>query len=272
MASFIQILAFISTILFYLSPYFWLIRLKLKKIEINEISCFVVICILIQATLSSVKIEEDNSILIWANLIGVISCFIWLLIFLYIFTEAKENIPKYLIFIFGIIDLIIEIYYIESDILNPDKKNEEGETDYLERKQYRKNLILLIRNLISAFMYISPGLNFFKFVFECNQRYICLPLEIIGSINSVIYLIMGCLMDHIKYDMLVMNIICILICLFFTVFYLVNVNKKIKPKLEPFIKEDFDQVIGTQKLPKRKTTKKRRSSKAKHQDDLLDFI
>ena len=275
MASFIQILTFISTILFYLSPYFWLAQLRLKKIEINETSCFVVIFALINSTLSSIiiKLEENNSILYWSNLIGIISCFIWLLIYLYISTEAKKNIQKYLIFIFAIVDLVIEIYYIETDILNPDKGNQESEFEYIERKKYRKDLALLITGIFNILMYISPGFNLFKFISECNQRYICLPMEITGFVNSILYFVMECLLDDKKYYLLILNVMNIIICLFFSVFYLVNLNKKMKPKLEPFIKENVEQKGPTKKeIPKKKTMKKRKYSKSKQQEEVLEFL
>lgn len=264
MVELIDIFASISTLLFYLSPFSVFILLHLKKIELKYISGSVIMCALTHATLRfTLDKKNDNTLLYVCDIIAFAFCFFWFVFYLYYYTEGNKNLFKYIIYILTVGNIIGELIYIENDII--ENNNNTGEVTIFE----------YLTALFQILMYISPGLNFIKFVSEWNQKYICLAMNITGLLNSIVYFNFGFYSEKKNYYLIISNGISIGICLFFIVFYIINRKKVIEPD-EP--NDDFEEnnikgKLNSGNKGKNTTDKKKKVKKSKKlSEEVLEYF
>ena len=262
MASTINILASISNLLFYISPYSIFLLLFFKKMELENISSFTILCALIRATLCfTFENQNEDNFLSFCYVICVILCFFWFVIYLFLYKEAKKNKSKYIIYISTIGNIIFELFFIENDIISSSNKNE----DTFDKKK----MIEYTATIFEILMYISPGLNFVKFVTELNHKYICLAINITGLLNAFVYLFIG--YNSKKYYLIISNGISMALCVFFIVFYIIYKDKKSENNL--FGDKKFKESLNSVENRTNEEDKKRKTKKQKKQnEEVLDFL
>lgn len=269
MSDIISMLAFISTIFFSISQIYilYLVKRNVKK-GIKMTSSFSILSCLIYQVIwfFYYKIKEDKNIQ-WCYFVGIIFSYIWMSIYLFFYSKEMQNKNIYIfLYIFIISDLIFEIWFIEKDILEND-----------ENIKRRKNLIRIISCFFNVLMYITPGLNLFKFFKELDADYIIFPISIVGLINSFFWILYGCKSDDKdnKNFYIYSNIVGLPVCIIQLILYFIFRKSKLEVKInqEALIS---DRESNSTKSKKRKN-KKRKKSKDKNEkkdenDDLLNII
>lgn len=273
MNTIIPITSGIFAVLFYLSPFTLLIQLFSKKKELNEISALAIMCSLFKAIFSFFLYKEiSQNFLEWSNFVGIILTFIWLVIYLIYHTDAKKNICKYSLYLFTVMDLILELCFIGYDILNNDNNNEGKQDD--KPSEVRVNIIYVIISLLNILTNVSPGLNFGKFLNEWNQRYICLPMQISSLLSDITFFILEYFSEDPGYFTLITIGISMIISSFFSLFYIFNYNKKIEIKVEADNKNETENKVNLldENSSKKRKSKKKKLPRTKRHDEILDFI
>lgn len=263
----ISVLAFITTICFSFSQAYIIFFVKRNSQDrLKTTSSFSIIsCLFYQLIWFVYYIKKENNNICWCYLIGIIFSYIWISIYLYYYSkETIESQYLYLfLYIFTMTDLILEISYIEIDIL-----------------VYQKDSIVkIISCIFNVLMYITPGLKIFSLLNELNKEYIFFPITIIGLFNSSIWLLYAIISNdkNNKTYYLCSNIFGISFCIMQIIFYLVFKNKKIDVPDKPMpIKEehlisDTDSKSSHKKKKKIKKKIKKESQKEEN-EDLLNII
>ena len=269
MSDIVSVFAFISTIFFSISQIYiiYLVKRNLKE-GLKMTSSFSILSCLIYQLVWFIyyKIKEDKNIC-WCYFVGVIFSFIWISIYLYFYSKEMQNKNLYFfLYIFMISDLIFEIWFIERDILN-----------YDESSKARKNIVKIISNVFNVLMYITPGINLFKFFKELDFDYIIFPISLVGLINSIIWLLYGITSDDKdnKYHYIYSNILGISICIIQLFLFFIFRKNKFEKKIS---KEKLisDRDSSSTKSKKRKSKKRKKSKDKTEQneenDDILNII
>ena len=250
MSDIIFVFAFTSSIIFSLSQSYIVYNIKRnKRIALKNISSLSIISCLIYQLMWFIFYSEERSNIRWCYFVGIIFSFSWLSIYLFYYSKEnqKRNNIYFLIYIFIILDLIFEIWFIENDILN--NKNEN---------LISKNVVKILSSIFNILMYNTPGLNIFKVFKELDCSYIIIPIAIIGFFNSFIWLLYGILSNdkdnHKVY--FYTNIIGLTICLLQIVLYLFLRNKNGEPKIK---NETLISDLDSQKSKKKKKNSKNKS-------------
>lgn len=260
MSNVISVLAFTTTIFFSLSQsYIVYIVKRNEKSGLKTTSLFSIISCLIYQLIWFIyyRIEEKNNIC-WCYLVGTIFSYIWTLIYLYYY--SKEIIKKrylYLfLYIFSISDLIIEIWFIEKDIM----KN-------------KKNIIKIISCFFNVLMYITPGLRIFSFFKELDSGYISFPISIIGLLNSFIWLLYAIISndENNKKYYLYTNIFGISFCIMQIICNFIFKSRKFESSIiENKLLSDTDSKSHKRKKKIKKKIKK--ALQKEENEDLLNII
>ena len=259
----ISIFAFISTIFFSLSQSYIVYIIKRNNKEgLKATSSFSIISCLIYQLIWFIyykKIENNN--VCWCYFVGIIFSFIWAAIYLYFLSKdlnKKQNMYMCL-YLFMLMDLVFEIWFIERDILS-----------FKEKITSKRNIVRIIACVFNISMYTTFGFNIFKFFKELDVSYIILPISIIGLFNSFIWLLYGIVSkdENNKKFYLYTNIFGISFCVIQIIlfFYFKDRKKETKP--------DVEKLLTDTESNKSKKKKKKKSDKKAidEENDILAII
>ena len=262
MSDIISVFAFVSSILFSLSQSYIIYNIKKNKgIVLKNTSSFSIISCLIYQLIWFIYYKRESKNICWCYFVGIIFSFSWISI--YLFYYSKENQERknlyFFIYIFIILDLIFEIWFIETDILNSNKEI-----------LLRNNVVKIFASIFNILMYNTPGLNIVKTFKELDCGYILMPIIIIGCLNSFIWLLYGIINNDKDNQKIYLytNIISISICIIQIVLYFFLRNKNGESKIN---NEALISDMDSQKKKNKKKKKKLKNSK-EQENDFLTII
>ena len=180
-----QYLGNFFALIFFISPLFQVIKLKLYKEnqDIKNLPLFLILCIIFNCLFWLLNAFSSHNLKDWipllvSNIGGLVINII--LLFFYLFVYLKRNINKFLGFGFFVVDLIIEITYLTFRYII-DKKD-DNETFHL---------IGFVATIINVLMYSSPLQNI-KIIIK-EGKYEALPIYTlsVGFLVTLSFFIQG---------------------------------------------------------------------------------
>lgn len=250
----INVVGFITSVLFYLSHGVLPYKLMFGKVKVEDTSSFTIVCTLLDSILFfliGVRVSGELNYLIWRNYLSVALCLVFEGIFLYYY--SKGNKLNFFLYLFFFINVAIEIGFIENDLL-----------DAFPQGNCEK-VIKYIASIINCCMYITPGMNLFRFFYSWNYKYLKIENAITGIFDSGIWLAYDIHKSKQTEDFrpgIIFNSLSAIFCLFQIVFYFFNRGKN-----TPSISDEYALI---EKLHEGEG--KRKETKLSPNDEVLDFI
>ena len=259
MSSIFTIPAFISSILFSLSQATLIhICQKSQIYGTNFTSPFSIIsCLAYEVIWLEFYLKNEDNNICWCYLSGACLSYIWIVIYFIYYSKKNEKSRLWFIFlyIFTITDIVVEICYIENDLLENNKNT----------------TIRMIASFFNILMYISPGLNTHKLFTDFDIGYISLPISVIGFFNSFIWLLYGFTNTDDKNNKYYIypNFFGIVICLIQIMIFFLMRNEKKQSKIK--VKLVSDKSSNKSKK-KRKSENKQKKIEKTEEEEILDII
>ena len=186
----LQIIGNFFALIFFISPLFQIITLKLysEHHDIKNVPLFIILTIIFNCLFWLLNAFSSESIEGWIPLlvsnIGGLAINTFLLFF-YLFVLLKRNVKRFLFFGFFVVNLLVEVTYLTFRyVINPSKDNNNNDTFYL---------IGFVATVINVLMYSSPIQNIKVIIKE--GRYEALPIYtlISGFFVTLTFFIQGIL-------------------------------------------------------------------------------
>ena len=184
----LQILGNFFALIFFISPLFQIITLKLysEHHDIKNVPLFLILTIIFNCLFWLLNAFSSGDLPGWipllvSNIGGlIINTF---LLFFYLFVLLKRNVKQFLFYGFFVVNLLVEVTYLTFRyVINPSLKEKENDTFYL---------IGFVATIINVLMYSSPVQNIKVIVKE--GKYEALPIYtlIAGFFVTLTFFIQG---------------------------------------------------------------------------------
>ena len=187
-----EILSFIFSLLYYLTPILFLFNLYRKLINKKYVSYFSLGSLYLNGLLYftfclSTRKNPNYSIITLelCNLIGALLCFIFSLIYINLVYKDKKKFELIILFIFSSLILILLEYVLINFCVNNNHSN-------------LKNIFFYSINVFNILMYLPSGFNIIKIIKDKIPEKIILISSIIGLLNCISWIIFA--IDNIVID------------------------------------------------------------------------
>ena len=207
-----SLIGFITSFLYYLSPFQFLYNLIIKNLNKKYIAIYGLLALYLNGLLffiySVVLRDSMNQIrsMEFCNLIGVCFCFIYMILYLKYNYSNFHKVISMIIFFIGTIVIIIVEYYL----LTICKKNNYIILQYA---------ILYFDSLVNVLMYLPIGFNLLQIIRNKIPESIIFNTSILGLLNCISWFLFGIMSETLDWHILISNLLGGILCIFNIILY-----------------------------------------------------
>ena len=205
-----SLIGFITSFLYYLSPFQFLYNLMIGNLNKKYIAIYGLLSLngLLFFIYSVVLRDSMNQIrsMEFCNLIGVCFCFIYMILYLKYNYSNFHKVISMIIFFIGTIVIIIVEYYL----LTICKKNNYIILQYA---------ILYFDSLVNVLMYLPIGFNLLQIIRNKIPESIIFNTSILGLLNCISWFLFGIMSETLDWHILISNLLGGILCIFNIILY-----------------------------------------------------
>ena len=193
-----SLIGFITSFLYYLSPFQFLYNLMIGNLNKKYIAIYGLL--VLRDSMNQIRSME------FCNLIGVCFCFIYMILYLKYNYSNFHKVISMIIFFIGTIVIIIVEYYL----LTICKKNNYIILQYA---------ILYFDSLVNVLMYLPIGFNLLQIIRNKIPESIIFNTSILGLLNCISWFLFGIMSETLDWHILISNLLGGILCFFNIILY-----------------------------------------------------